>query len=223
MKSLESHLAESVWMQGLEPELADLVKSRAIEKRVDAGGYVHYRGMKPEYFIGVIDGLLFMSRNSELGFNTAIATAHPGDWIGEASLLFLKQRQFDLVAIRPSRLACIPRAVCKRMYDTSIPFSHYIAMKLAKRMGAFAKLLSSDRMLKPASRVAFCLMGFVSAQRVQSGGRIEITQIETGQLTGLSRQYVNSALHDLQAANLISIERGAVRIIDVDALARLIS
>jgi len=223
MKSLDSFLAESDWMQCLEPDLAEFVTSRAIERRIDAGGYAHHRGMNPEFWVGVIDGLLFMSRNSERGSATAVATAHPGDWIGEASLLFLKQRQFDLVAIRSSRLACIPRAVYKRMYDTSIPFNHYLAMKLARRMGKLAKLLSSDRMLKPASRVAFCLMGFVEAQRLQSGARIEITQIEAGQLTGLSRQHVNKALHELQLARLISIERGGVRVLDVEALTRLIS
>jgi len=139
MKSLETHLRDTEWMGCLGPELAAYVQAQAIERHVPAGSFVYSRGMEPEFWIGVIEGLLLMCRNSQAGRTTAVASVHCGDWIGEASLLFLKQRQFDLVAVRASRLACIPRATFRHLYETSIPFNHYLVLKLGKRVGQFAR------------------------------------------------------------------------------------
>jgi CRP-like cAMP-binding protein len=210
-------------MQDLDPKLADYVISRAIERRVEPGAYVHARGSPPEFWVGVVEGLLFMSRDSERGFATAVASVHAGEWIGEASLLFLKERQFDLIAMRSSRLILVPRIVFKRLFETSIPFNNYLVLKLARRMGRLAKLLSADRTLTPGKRLAFCLVSVLNADVASKGQRIGITQIEVSQLMGLSRQHANKAFHELQKAGLISIERGAVKIVDADGLQRLIS
>jgi len=223
MKSLETHLRDTEWMGCLGPELAAYVQAQAIERHVPAGSFVYSRGMEPEFWIGVIEGLLLMCRNSQAGRTTAVASVHCGDWIGEASLLFLKQRQFDLVAVRASRLACIPRATFRHLYETSIPFNHYLVLKLGKRVGQFARLISSDRMLTPVGRIALCFTGFVDSQGLRDGDRVEITQMEAGRLTGLSRQHVNKALHALAESKVICIERGGVRILDIEPLRALIS
>jgi len=47
---------------------------------------------------------------------------------------------------------------------------------------------------------------------------LRITQQELGYLVGLSRQRVNQALHALQALQLIRIEYGGVRVLDLSAL-----
>ena len=50
------------------------------------------------------------------------------------------------------------------------------------------------------------------------GQVLRITQQELAWLVGLSRQRVNQALIALQAAGLIRIEYGGVRVIDLAAL-----
>jgi DNA-binding GntR family transcriptional regulator len=50
------------------------------------------------------------------------------------------------------------------------------------------------------------------------GQLLRITQQELAWLVGLSRQRVNEALNVLQAAGLIRIEYGGVRVIDLEAL-----
>ncbi len=49
---------------------------------------------------------------------------------------------------------------------------------------------------------------------------IEINQEELGAMVGGSRQAVNRVLADAAAAGLVAIRRGAVRVLDPDALAR---
>ena len=52
------------------------------------------------------------------------------------------------------------------------------------------------------------------------GDLLRITQQELGYLVGLSRQRVNEALHVLQAARVIRIEYGGLRVLDLDGLRR---
>jgi DNA-binding FadR family transcriptional regulator len=50
------------------------------------------------------------------------------------------------------------------------------------------------------------------------GSLLRITQQELGYLVGLSRQRVNEALRTLQAQDLIRVEYGGVRVLDLPAL-----
>src|SRR5574340_1835808 len=99
MSSVAGHLRQAEWMSCLPPHLASYAESQVVEKRVDAGEFVYTTGMHPEFWVGVIDGLLLMCRNSAAGRTTAIASVRPGGWIGEASLLFLEERRSDLLAV----------------------------------------------------------------------------------------------------------------------------
>jgi CRP/FNR family transcriptional regulator, cyclic AMP receptor protein len=50
------------------------------------------------------------------------------------------------------------------------------------------------------------------------GEMLRITQQELAYLVGLSRQRVNEALNALQAQNVIRVEYGGLRVLDLDAL-----
>ena len=50
------------------------------------------------------------------------------------------------------------------------------------------------------------------------GSVLRITQQELGYLVGLSRQRVNQALRALQAAGVIRVEYGGVRVLDLEGL-----
>ena len=48
--------------------------------------------------------------------------------------------------------------------------------------------------------------------------KVQISQEEIGNLTGVSRQRVNQALQVLEKAGLVKIEYGGIRILDLDGL-----
>ena len=221
--SLANFLRRTEWIGVLEPQLALRVEERVVERQISPGTYVYARGMEPASWVGVMDGLLLMCRNSESGKTTAIVPVHAGEWIGEASLMFLRERQFDVVALRASRLACVPRQIFREMYEKSIPFNHYLIKKLAKRVGYLARVVSSDRLLTPVGRTALCLIALLDTHDASGSNRIRITQLEAGQLTGLSRQHVNKALRALREMRIIGVERASVTILDEPALRRLVS
>jgi CRP/FNR family transcriptional regulator, cyclic AMP receptor protein len=52
---------------------------------------------------------------------TAIAA---GSWFGEGSLLKDERRRYSVIAMRDSRVAYMPRATFRYLYETSLPFTH---------------------------------------------------------------------------------------------------
>jgi len=76
-----------------------------------------------------------------------------------------------------------------------------------------------DRLADPDTKVARSLGAlFHPVLYPGVGGLLRITQQELGYLVGLSRQRVNEALRALQAASLISVEYGGVRVLDLERL-----
>ena len=74
-------------------------------------------------------------------------------------------------------------------------------------------------MLDPDARVARCLAELFNPLLYPGMGmRLAITQEEVGYLARVSRQRANQALRKLEEAGLLSVEYGAVRVLDLDGL-----
>jgi CRP/FNR family cyclic AMP-dependent transcriptional regulator len=93
-------------------------------------------------------------------------------------------------------------------------------MQLNERLGQFIAAREIDRLTSPTSawRAAWRAL-FHPVLYPGVGELLRITQQELGYLVGLSRQRVNEALHALQAARVIRIEYGGVRVLDLEACA----
>ena len=48
--------------------------------------------------------------------------------------------------------------------------------------------------------------------------QLAVSQEEIGRLSGIWRQYVNRALHDLDAAGLVRVTYGAIEVLDLQGL-----
>jgi CRP/FNR family cyclic AMP-dependent transcriptional regulator len=63
-----------------------------------------------ECWIGVVDGLVKMANLSADGKPTTFTGLPAGAWFGEGSLLKDEPRRYGIIALRESRIACMPRA-----------------------------------------------------------------------------------------------------------------
>ena len=91
--------------------------------------------------------------------------------------------------------------------------------QLNERLGQFIAAREIDRMTEPDARVARSLAALFHPLLYPGVGELlRITQQELGYLVGLSRQRVNEALAALEAAGLIGVEYGGVRVLDLPAL-----
>jgi CRP/FNR family cyclic AMP-dependent transcriptional regulator len=219
MTTLIQMLRGSPWGRNLSPAELDRVAAEAVERKVPADGYVARAGEPVEHWIGLIDGLLKMSVTSPEGKTSTLTGLSAGGWFGEGSLIKREPRRYDVIALRPSRVALIPYACFKHLRDTSLPFNHYLQNLLNARLSLFIGLLEHGRLLDTDARVARCMaMLFNSDLYPEPGPFVDLNQHELGLLAGVSRQRVNLALRRLGENGLIRVESRGVMVLDLEGL-----
>jgi CRP-like cAMP-binding protein len=218
---LADMLAASAWW----PRVTEAQQRRLIaeveERRYSGGSVVMRKGEMVEAWTGVIDGLVKINVVSQAGKSATFTGIGAGGWFGEGSLLKDEPRKYDVVALRDSRIAWMPRATFDWLLDSSIPFNRFLLTQLNERLGQFIAMVEYERLLDPDARVARCLAELFNPL-LYPGQRdeLEISQEEIGYLSGVSRQRVNQALQVLARDGLLDVEYGSIRIRDLARLRR---
>ena len=219
--TLLDFLSTCRWAESLSAEELRRAASEIIEKQIPSGGYVCKKGEAVTNWIGVIDGLVKMSNLSSEGKLTTLTGVATGGWFGEGSMLKDEPRRYDIMALRDSRVAFMPRATFNRLLDTNLGFNRFLLVQLNERLGMFIALIENERLLEPDARVARSLGALFNPVLYPGIGRqIQISQEEIGFLAGVSRQRVNQALQVLEKAGLLRIDYGGVTVVDLPGLQR---
>jgi CRP-like cAMP-binding protein len=219
MPTLQAMLRNSLWAARLTPDELDGVLREAYEDHVPVGGHAMRCGEPANRWVGVIDGLVKMSVSLPDGRQSTFTGVTAGGWAGEGSLLRPGCWRYDGVAVRDTRLACLPRHTFARLVSTSLPFNHFLLSHINARLSLFIGLVEYDRLLGPDARIARCLASLFDANLYpQAGDFVRLNQEEIGLLSAVSRQRTNKALHALQQAGLLRVEFGGVRVLDLGGL-----
>jgi CRP/FNR family cyclic AMP-dependent transcriptional regulator len=212
---------EAHWARTLDTSQLEQVAVALAFIDFPGGTVVCRKGDPVDAWVGVIDGLAKISSVSPEGKAVTFAGVPAGGWFGEGSLLKDTVRQYDVVALRDSRIAFMPRATFLWLLDTSIGFNRFLLTQLNERLGQFIATVESDRLLDPDARVARCLAQLYNPHLYPgTAARLQISQEEIGYLSGVSRQRVNQALGALERAGLLRVDYGAVTVLDLPGLGR---
>ncbi|MBP6898950.1 MAG: Crp/Fnr family transcriptional regulator [Burkholderiaceae bacterium] len=207
------------WLSQLAPADRDEALAHLSVGEAQPGERICRTGAPSNYWFGVIDGLLKMSNDTREGGHITYTGVPPGAWFGEGTLLKREVYRYNIEALRASRVAGLPSEVFHRLLDRSIPFNRFVMNQLNERLGQFIAAREIDRDNQPDVRVARSLAAlFHPVLYPGVGTLLRITQQELAWLIGLSRQRVNQALTALQAADLIRVEYGGVRVLDLAGL-----
>ena len=216
---IEEFLRSSRWSAAFTPAEIASVATEMIVKRVPAGGYVCRKGEPVAHWVGVMDGLVKMSNLSSEGKLTTLTGVPPGGWFGEGSLLKTEPRRYDIVALRASQIAYMPRATFQRLLDTHLGFNRFLLVQLNERLGQFITLVESERLLTPDARVARSLGALFNPVLYPGDARqLQISQEEIGLLAGVSRQRVNQALQVLEKLGLLTVDYGGITVLNLAGL-----
>ena len=219
--TLHDMLRAAPWFAGLDADQRARVESEVFERAFAGGAFVVRRGAQVDHWLGVVEGLLKMSNVSPAGKLATFAGMPDGAWFGEGTLLKNEARKYDVIALRDTRVACMPRATFEWLLGRSIAFNRFLLDHLNERLGQFIAMVEYDRLLDPDARVARCLGTMVHPLLYPGNGNaLRIGQEEIGNLAGVSRQRVNQALQRLETENLLAIEYGGIRIVDLEGLQR---
>lgn len=218
-RTLEEMLHGSLWGRTLAPHELDRVVVESVERQVPAGSFVGRMGQPVEHWTGVIDGLMKMSVTSPDGKVSTLTGMSSGGWFGEGSLIKREPRRYDVVALRPSRVALVPHATFERLRHTSLPFNHHLQNLLNARLSLFIGMLEYDRLLGTDARVARCIASLFNADLYpEPRAYVDLRQQEIALLCGVSRQRANVALRTLQECALLRVEPRGVTVLDLEGL-----
>jgi CRP-like cAMP-binding protein len=212
-------LLAAPWAATLPPAELARVEADTVVRGCPAGSLVCSKGERVESWIGVVDGLVKMANVSADGKPMSFTGIASGGWFGEGSLLKDEPRRYDIVALRASQIAYMPRATFMQLLDTNVAFNRFLLIQLNERLGQFIAMVEHDRLLGPDARLARGLAGLFNPHLYPGvGPALPISQEEIGQLVGLSRQRVNQALKRLEKGGLLRVEYGGITVIDLEGL-----
>ncbi|MCB1995234.1 MAG: Crp/Fnr family transcriptional regulator [Burkholderiaceae bacterium] len=217
----DQELAGIPWLAALSAA----ERARAVDDlrvvRAEPGEVICRVGRPAAHWLGLVDGLLKMSNDSASGQAMTFTGVPPGGWFGEGTVLKHEHYRYNIQALRSSLLAGITVQTFDWLLDHSIGFNRFVMNQLNERLGQFIAAREIDRLTHPDERVARNLAAlFHPVLYPGVGTLLRITQQELGYLVGLSRQRVNEALRTLQAAGVIAVEYGGVRVLELEGLRR---
>ena len=219
MKTLSDLLRASLWTRTLTPDQVARIEAETVVRDLPVGVPVCRKGEPVEHWIGLIDGLVKMTSVTPEGKTTTFTGVTSGGWFGEGSLLKDRTRKYDVVTLRESRVAYMPRSTFEWLLDTDLGFNRFLLMQLNERLGQFIAMVEYERLLQPDARVARSLAGlFNPLLYPDQATDVQLSQEELGYLCGVSRQRVNQALQVLEKAGLVKVEYGRIHILDLDGL-----
>jgi CRP/FNR family transcriptional regulator, cyclic AMP receptor protein len=209
------------WSHDLNESEFEHARRGIIEKSFSKGSYICHRGDRFDSWTGVVSGLIKLSTLSQSGKAVTLTGIRSGGWFGEGSVLKNEARQYDLFALRDTRMALMNRATFLWLFENSVAFNRFLVRQLNERLGQFIALVEYDRMLDAPARLARNLAWlFNPTLYPRSGLHLDLSQEEVGLLAGVSRQVANKSLQMLESKGLLRLERNGLTVLDLDQLIR---
>lgn len=212
----ERFIACQPWFASLPSELREQVRSSLLPTEGAKGDVMLPAGTAVQGWYAVLSGLVILRSPIAAQQRVSAFIGVPdGEWFGEGSAMKPEPRRYEVVALRPTQLMCLPLDLFATLRETSLAFNQFLVQHLNLRLCQAMTIIEAGRMRCPEYRVAL----YLSRLFWRSTRRLNLTQEELGQLVGLSRQTVNRVLRSLEAQGIVSLEFGRVAIVDDEALA----
>jgi CRP/FNR family transcriptional regulator, cyclic AMP receptor protein len=212
-------IANAAWAKALSANQIREVLQHTTVKEFLPGKLIAGKGETVEAWVGVLSGLVKINSVSLDGKTVTFTGVPPGGWLGEGSLLKNEPRKYDVVSIRASKIAFMPKRVFQGLLDTSIGFNQFLLLQLNERLGQFIGMVEHYRLLGPDARVARCIASLYNPLLYPDhSSELRISQEELGYLCGISRQRVNKALHVLEHHKLVQRSYGGLQILNLKGL-----
>jgi CRP/FNR family transcriptional regulator, cyclic AMP receptor protein len=207
------------WSHDLNEKEFEQARRGLVEKDYSKGSYICHRGDRLDYWTGVSSGIVRFGTTSQSGKTVTFTGLRTGSWFGEGTMLKNEPRQYDLIALRDSRIALMNRSTFLWLFENSVAFNRFLVRQLNERLGQFIALVEYDRSLDADARVARSIAWLFNPVLYPfEGMNLEISQEEIGLLSGVSRPVTNKSLKTLEAKGLISVERNGLTVLDIERL-----
>lgn len=207
------------WYNGLPGAEREEIRGRLRMVSLQTGEYLFRAGERSPGWYGVVDGLVKWSSRGADGKTLSLAGFSTGSWFGEATMIRGARFEYEVVALRPSRVVILPRDICEWLWNNNIEFTKALMEHLAQRVDWLMASYTGNVLLDVDTMVARAVAAQLAAEsHSDTGGRLKISQEEIASLCGVSRQRCNAALTRLARAGVLQTRYGGLTILDREAL-----
>ena len=212
--SAQRFIEAQPWFAGVPVALQERLRDEVSVQHADKGTVMMPAGSAVQGWHAVLSGLVMLQSPASQGRASAFIGVPDGEWFGEGSAMKPEPRKYNVVALRPTTLLCLPLPLFATLRESSLAFNQFLVQHLNMRLGQAMTIIEAGRTQSPEHRVAL----YLSRLFWRSTRRLNLTQDELGQLVGLSRQTVNRVLRTLEELGIVSLDFGKVAIVDDEAL-----
>lgn len=202
----------------LEPDAFDQLCRYAKKRIFKRGATVFAKGDPGNSLFFVISGTVKIGVSSIDGRGAVFNLVDTGGIFGEIAVLDGLARTADAIANTNCELFVIDR----RDFLAFLGCQPVLAAKLIELLCARLRWISDhvEQVIFPdlSGRLAKALIRLTDKRSASSDQKITITQQEIGEMVGMSRESVNKQLHDWAGRKLVRLQRGAITVVDLDAL-----
>jgi CRP-like cAMP-binding protein len=218
-------LASVPLFAGLDGASLDSVGRGMRTRRFRRGEVIFHVGDPGDALFVVVSGAVKITLPSEAGDEAILATLRPGDFFGELALLDGAPRSASAAALEPTETLVLPRDRFRDLVATEPAIRDALLAALARELRRLTLHVEELHFLDIAGRLAARLARLADEQGSrQADGTIKldapITQSDLAAMVGCTRQSVNKLLGLFVADGLITVERDAIIVSDMERLRR---
>ncbi len=196
--------------------------SRGRIKSHRSGAALFREGDRGDALYIVVQGAVRVSVLSPSGSEATVAVLGPGEFVGELALLDGRPRSASAIVLQPTKTLVVTRDEFRRWLRERPQAALALLEALSLRIRRTDEQLADLAFLAAPQRLAKRLVALAASQsgtRALRGARLQVTQAELASMLGVSRESVNKHLNELARRGWVGLGRGAITLLDPDALA----
>jgi len=219
--SNDAYIRDLPLLARLPDEDLKALAARGRVRRFAPGAAVFHEGDPGDSLYVTIEGRIRISRISGSGDEATLALIGPGDCFGELSLFDGRPRSATATATTVTRTFVVSRddfvGWVQERPGASLALLETLSLRLRRTDESLTDLVFLDLAHRLAKQLA-TLGGSLPEGEGRRKQRIQVTQAELASMLGVSRESVNKQLNQFARDGWISLGRGAITLVDADAL-----
>ena len=223
MKGHEELIADVPLLARLPEAERRALASRGVVRTYPDGALIFQEGGPGDSLHIVMEGAIRIALLSPSGEEATVAVLGPGEFVGHLALLDGRPRSASAIASGETRTLVVWREDFLRWLSEHPASTLALLETLSLLLRHTDEVLADLAFLGLAQRLAKRLVDLVTADQAQAESPDEslvlsMTQRELASMLGVSRESVNKQLNVLARKGWVSLGRGTVTVLNVDAL-----
>ena len=218
--------ATGSWFARLPELVQDELMLAGRQRHLVAGSVLFRAGDDPTGLHGLLGGELHVIGSASNGHDMLMAIHRSGDWTGFLTCIDRNAHPFSAVAVVDCTIFSVSPAEVTRIFERDVATFRLLLtpeLRVARRNYRWLVEIAMRPTLQRIAERLVDLGRWTYGERTGPVSPIEhVSQEALAAATNVSRQTMNSALHELEALGLIKTGYGRIEIIDsrgLDALA----